>query len=207
MFLARLLVFLVCLVVGCSPAALDVPVADVAAHPADGLALRPLYYGVVIHGDTRFEANERTLAEYAADSWRQLTAGRVDVVLKWDLDEVNLIRLRDSARMIRVSSEDPRTTTVRARHRLPPNVHVAAWTHLPDKDLPLLIGIVPDAVVELTPVFLHEFGHAAGIDDIVTRERGVMNVVYGAWRFSVADWSACTAAMLCSGAPPPGLLR
>jgi hypothetical protein len=190
--------------IACTPASGEVPRSPL---PGGEMVLHPLTYSTVIHGDTRFEREERELAEYAAESWKQFSSGRVDIALKWDLDEPNLVRLRDSARMIRVSADDPRTEEVHAKHRLPSNVHVCAWTHDSDQYLPLIIGIVPKCAAELTPVFLHEFGHAAKIPDLPGRERGIMSVVYGTWRFSEADFEACKKQMLCIGAPPPGLIR
>jgi hypothetical protein len=189
-------------------AACSAPTIPVPSSPLGDLPVpKPLRYTTVIHGDTRFEREERELAEYAAESWRIFSKGRIDVELVWDLDEPNLVRLRDSARMIRVSAEDPRTKAVETKHRLPRNVHAAAWFHPADEYLPLIIGIVPDAAPELTPVFLHEFGHAAGLDELPAGERGIMSVAYGAWRFSVADYRQCERARLCAGPPPPGLVE
>jgi hypothetical protein len=127
---------------------------------------------IVLHGDTRFLPEERAAFERSARMWRAKTRGRVDVAFVWDLDEANLLRLRDAPRVIRVDALDPRTEAVDAR--LGP-ARSRAFVRPAGDGLPIIMGVVADRVDGWDATTMHEIGHLVGLPELPPGRSGVMN--------------------------------
>ncbi len=70
MAIAFLLFLAVTLLQGCR----TLPDPDVAPHEIH----------IVLHGDERFSREERQSVEAAAEAWRKLSRGRIDILIRWD---------------------------------------------------------------------------------------------------------------------------
>lgn len=179
--------FLLALLPGCSMPEPERPTREVEAS-------------AWLHGDTRFNREERLIWEYACDGWRTFSRGKVNFWIRWDLDEETFLDLREQPRVLRLDSTDPRFQAVDFGLR---DGRARAFHRPPDGTLPLTIAVAADRVPELYPVALHELGHAAGVEDLPRGRAGVMSRTAPAWKFTRADWDACRAASVCAGSSPP----
>jgi len=147
-----------------------------------------------IHGDVSFRPEERQLAESAASRWRAFTRGGANISIAWDLDELTLLDLAEQPRMLRLDSLDARVQVIDAQH---PGCRTRGFAKPADDRGPLIIGIVTDRAEDLFPIFLHELGHAAGLDELPEGARGVMSSTSPAREFTGADLEECRRVLVC----------
>jgi hypothetical protein len=153
-----------------------------------------------LHGDTRFDREERTLIEAAVESWRRFTRGRVNLAIAWDLDERSFMEVRSEPRILKITSLDSRTGAVDASIR--GRGLARGFQHGPRGEIPATIALVVDRLPELYPAVLHEIGHLVGLDELPPGMAGVMCSANPAWKFSRADWAACVELGICAGNQP-----
>lgn len=157
----------------------------VVEAPTYELRVRPLTVDRTIHGDTRFEREERLLAEYACESWQRFSAGRIRFAIVWDYDEHRFVDLAEQPHMVRLPLYlVPQHGLERVAGRVDGNE----------------IRVAADACPELFPCMLHELGHFAGLDDLDV-DGVVMSRRRTGWTFKYADKVECIRVGLCEGPP------
>lgn len=144
-----------------------------------------------LHGDTRWNREERLLWEMGCEELERFTSGRARFVIVWDLsgDAVELLA-DDAPRVVRVPGYIAPIPWADAHAG--GGAQVLAWTE-PGP----IIHVVAERCAELYPVILHELGHAAGLDDLPEGYRGVMNLERRAWKFSEDDRRECVRVARC----------
>jgi hypothetical protein len=135
-----------------------------------------------VHGDARFDADERRDVERAAEAWRRMTRGRVDFRIYWDRGP-----LHDGYReIVPVSYLDLHGSTGE-----PACGGVRGGVLMLVRD--------PYRCRPLYPIVLHELGHFAGIEHHVDRPGAVMHWEGpNAWTLTAADEWLCEKEGVCA---------
>lgn len=142
---------------------------------------------LTLHGDTRYTDHERILAEGAAERMRQVTRGRVRVRITWDLDEATLLERAWDPKLLRSPAALAGMAQARAREMGTP----CGWT----TSAPVVVHVVAERCPELYPVFLHEFGHVAGLGH--HEGPGVMSAEGAGWVWTAKDEAECQRVGVC----------
>ena len=144
-----------------------------------------------IHGDTRWNREERWIIEIATEDLARETSNRARFVVVWDLTAESNLLAEDVPRIVRVP---PHLAAVRDgdAHVGARGGRMLAWTE-PGP----IIHVVAERCAELYPVVLHELGHAAGLEDLPAGERGVMGRERREWKFTAADRRECVRVGRC----------
>jgi hypothetical protein len=138
--------------------------------PPEHRPLRPPFAGhtIVMHGDTEFSPNERTILESAVAKWNHLTNGVVRMEIVWDLNATStssLIAHQDDNLLLLGHS----TTYLGEAADQMSGGKILGWVDhdLPYRFTPSKMFLMMDRLnnKKLWRVALHEFFHVAGMND------------------------------------------
>lgn len=150
----------------------------------------PRAVAATIHGDTRFDANQRGCAELGAANWLRPSDGRIDLRIVWDYDEAHFLKLSHYPHLVRANAET-----------YAGSASISGDTH------GLQIRVFPERCgSDLTACFMHEFGHFVGLQHVIRRDGRNYGAVMSPWNagheFLVEDIIECRRVGLCPEARP-----
>lgn len=154
----------------------------------------------IYHADTSFSPTERQDIDAAAERMREISRGRIDLRVVYDLDFASvqsLVARRAEPLILRKLDWMPSVESVDREFRN----HVFAWTTLtPAPRVHLIVDRIPD----LEWVTAHEFAHAVGWRGHADAQGHAedwdavyFRAYHGQNAWAPADVAACRAACLC----------
>jgi hypothetical protein len=185
-------VALLTLSVACAPSVVHEQGVATTASSSEPQRARVL--ASTIHGDVRFNREERLLVESAAEAWHYFTQGRVRFAVVWDWSSDTYMALAKKPHMIRVPAREDKVELLDAREGGRTRGYVREAE----------IGIVAERCDELYPVVMHELGHFAGLEH-VRLGGSVMHRTSPGGRFTEADGEECVRVGLCDTEDDRGL--
>ena len=150
-----------------------------------GLAVRRATLVKVFHGDTRFDAQERSLVEVACAAWSDFTGGRALLEVVWDYGESNYLQLAAAAE---------------------PRIKRTPWWYASPNEGGIVnqiggdeVRLVPQNCPVLHACAMHELGHILGLSHVADAD-AVMSATLRtrrARKFTAADRAECARVGLC----------
>jgi hypothetical protein len=207
--LFALISVLCCLLSVCCTAPPRAPAPTFAAcHAAPDVTSSRVWreMDLLLHADTSFPAADRADIEAAARSWREVSKGRANLRVTFDLDFTSASSLRAhyaDAQIRNVTSDLDAVHRVEERLARGPSVAIVAWKQSRDFGLDL-IYIVRDRIhdqTKLRAVATHELGHVLGMPDLA--EMGsIMSGSSTPWKpepetFTLEDVALCRSFSYC----------